>query len=63
MMSTDGTPPAGTLYHSAKLAADFFMRTLAGKMGMKYVRALLPSVYGPYLGRKTAIFLHKGWKN
>ncbi len=59
MMRTDGTPPAGTLYHSAKLSADFFMRTLAGKMGMKYVRALLPSVYGPYFDRKTAIFLHR----
>lgn len=59
MMGTGETPPGNTLYHSAKLAADFFMRTLAGTLGMEYVRALVPSVYGPCFDRKATIFLHQ----
>lgn len=59
MMRTEHMPPPATLYHSAKLAADFFMRTLAGELGMEYIRGLIPSVYGPCFETKTTIFLHQ----
>ena len=46
-MQTDAVPGKNTLYSSAKLSADFFIRTLAGNLGIDYVRAVISNVYGP----------------
>lgn len=46
-MATDATPGINTLYCSAKLAADYMARTVAGSLGVDYIRAVISNVYGP----------------
>lgn len=47
LMATDATPGINTLYSSAKVAADYLVRTLAGSLGIDYIRAVISNVYGP----------------
>ncbi len=46
-METDMTPGINTLYSSAKVAADFMARTLAGELELEYIRAVISNIYGP----------------
>ena len=47
MMERDDTPSINTLYSSAKVSADYITRTLAGKLGVEYIRAVISNIYGP----------------
>ena len=47
VMSTDTTPGINTLYSSAKVAADYMARTLAGGLDVDYIRAVISNIYGP----------------
>lgn len=47
IMATDKTPGINTLYSSAKVAADYMARTIAGTVGIEYIRAVISNVYGP----------------
>lgn len=47
IMATDTTPNINTLYCSAKMAADYMARTIAGAMGIEYIRAVISNIYGP----------------
>lgn len=47
MMATDVTPGINTLYSSAKMAADYMARAVAGSLGVEYVRAVISNIYGP----------------
>lgn len=46
-MSTEKTPGINTLYCSAKVAADYMSRTVAGSYGIDYIRAVISNIYGP----------------
>lgn len=46
-MATDATPGINTLYCSAKVAADYMARTIAGSLGIDYIRAVISNIYGP----------------
>ncbi|MBO6071029.1 MAG: NAD(P)-dependent oxidoreductase, partial [Succinivibrionaceae bacterium] len=46
-MATDVTPGLNTLYCSAKVAADYMARTIAGSLGVDYIRAVISNIYGP----------------
>ena len=46
-MVTDATPGINTLYCSAKVAADYMARTIAGSLGVDYIRAVISNIYGP----------------
>lgn len=46
MMQTDRTPSVNTLYCTAKIAADYMARALAGSFGISYIRALISNIYG-----------------
>ena len=46
-METDATPGINTLYCSAKVAADYIARTVSGKLGIEYIRAVISNIYGP----------------
>ena len=46
-MATDATPGINTLYCSAKVAADYMARTLAGSLEVDYIRAVISNIYGP----------------
>ncbi len=46
-METDRVPGINTLYCSAKLSADYFARTIAGTLGVEYLRAVISNAYGP----------------
>lgn len=46
-MATDETPVINTLYSSAKVAADYMARTVAGSLGIDYIRAVISNIYGP----------------
>lgn len=46
-METDATPGINTLYCSAKVAADYMARTIAGSLGIDYIRAVISNIYGP----------------
>lgn len=46
-MATDSTPGINTLYCSAKVAADYMARTIAGSLGIDYIRAVISNIYGP----------------
>lgn len=46
-MATDITPGINTLYSSAKVAADYIARTVAGNLGVDYIRAVISNIYGP----------------
>lgn len=47
VMKTDETPGINTLYSSAKVAADYMARTVAGSLGVDYIRAVISNIYGP----------------
>lgn len=47
VMATDATPGINTLYSSAKVAADYMARTVAGSVGVEYIRAVISNIYGP----------------
>lgn len=47
VMSTDATPGINTLYSSAKVSADYMARTIAGSLGIDYIRAVISNIYGP----------------
>ena len=47
LMATDSTPSINTLYSSAKVAADYMSRTIAGSLGVEYIRAVISNIYGP----------------
>lgn len=47
VMSTEATPGINTLYSSAKVAADYMSRTVAGDVGVEYIRAVISNIYGP----------------
>ena len=47
VMSTDVTPGINTLYSSAKVSADYMARTIAGSLGIDYIRAVISNIYGP----------------
>lgn len=47
VMATDSTPGINTLYSSAKLSADYMVRTLAGNLKIDYIRAVISNIYGP----------------
>ncbi len=47
LMASDSTPSANTLYSSAKVAANYMARTLAGNLGIDYIRAVISNIYGP----------------
>lgn len=46
-MATDATPGINTLYCSAKVAADYMARTIAGSLDVEYIRAVISNIYGP----------------
>lgn len=46
-MATSATPGINTLYCSAKVAADYMARTIAGSLGVDYIRAVISNIYGP----------------
>ena len=45
-MATDATPGINTLYCSAKVAADYMARTIAGSLEIDYIRAVISNIYG-----------------
>lgn len=47
VMATDAVPGINTLYSSAKIAADYMSRTVAGDLGIEYIRAVISNIYGP----------------
>lgn len=47
VMATDTTPGINTLYSSAKVSADYMARTIAGSLGVDYIRAVISNIYGP----------------
>lgn len=47
VMETESTPGINTLYSSAKIAADYMARTIAGELGVSYIRAVISNIYGP----------------
>lgn len=47
VMATDATPGINTLYSSAKVSADYMSRTIAGSLGVDYIRAVISNIYGP----------------
>ena len=47
LMETDAVPSINTLYSSAKIAADYMGRAIAGKIKIDYIRALISNIYGP----------------
>lgn len=46
-MDKDDTPNINTLYCSAKVAANYMARTVAGSVGVDYIRAVISNIYGP----------------
>lgn len=47
IMAMESTPNVNTLYCTAKKAADYMARALAGSYGIDYFRAIISNVYGP----------------
>lgn len=47
VMATDEVPSINTLYSSAKVAADYMARAIAGTLGVSYIRAVISNIYGP----------------
>lgn len=46
-MDTGAVPGINTLYASAKTAADYMARAIAGSLGIDYMRAVISNIYGP----------------
>ena len=47
LMKTETIPVKNTLYSSAKVAADYMARTIAGNLGVAYIRTVISNIYGP----------------
>ena len=47
LMKSEETPGLNTLYSSGKVSADYFARTIAGSMGIQYIRTVISNIYGP----------------
>lgn len=47
VMETEAAPGINTLYASAKTAADYMARAIAGSLGIDYIRAVISNIYGP----------------
>lgn len=47
IMETESIPEINTLYCSAKVAANYMARTIAGSLGVEYIRAVISNIYGP----------------
>ena len=47
LMKTDRTPGINTLYSSAKVAADYMARTVAGSLNVSFIRTVISNIYGP----------------
>lgn len=47
VMTTDVMPGINSLYASAKTAADYMARAIAGSLGIDYIRAVISNIYGP----------------
>ena len=47
VMETNNIHNINTLYSSAKIAANYMSRTLAGALGIDYIRAVVSNTYGP----------------
>lgn len=47
VMASEVTPSINTLYSSAKVSADYMARTIAGALGVDYIRAVISNIYGP----------------
>ncbi|MCD8364074.1 MAG: NAD(P)-dependent oxidoreductase [Lachnospiraceae bacterium] len=47
LMNTENVPEINTLYSSAKIAADYMARTIAGDLKVDYIRAVISNIYGP----------------
>ncbi len=46
-MEKEDTPNINTLYCSAKVAANYMARTVAGSVGVDYIRGVISNIYGP----------------
>ena len=46
IMQTQLTPSINSMYSSAKIAADYMARAIAGSLGVDYVRAVISNIYG-----------------
>lgn len=47
LMKTEAEPGIGTLYGSAKIAANYMARATAAHLGVTYLPAVISNVYGP----------------
>lgn len=47
LMETDCIPSVNTLYSTAKISADYMARTLAGSLGIDFIRVVISNIYGP----------------
>lgn len=47
IMETEATPDINTMYCSAKVAANYMARTIAGYLKVDYIRAVISNIYGP----------------
>ena len=47
LMAMEQTPGINTLYSSAKLAADYMARSIAGFLGVDFIRGIISNIYGP----------------
>ena len=46
IMQTELTPSINSLYCTAKIAADYMARAIAGSLGIDYIRAVISNIYG-----------------
>ncbi len=60
VMATDAMPGINTLYASAKIAADYMTRAIAGNLGIDYIRAVISNIYGP--GEMSSRLIHTSLK-
>lgn len=51
LMRTELVPDINSLYCTAKIAADYMARAIAGSLGISYIRALISNIYG--VGEKS----------
>lgn len=51
LMQSELTPGINSLYCTAKIAADYMARAIAGSLGIDYIRAVISNIYG--VGEKS----------
>lgn len=47
LMAEERTPPASSIYCSAKIAANYMCRAVSGALGIVYIPAVISNIYGP----------------